>query len=211
MPLEVFETGSKRAWALWRITETEAELTELLNYKEEIPAGISNQQKRLEWVAGRLLTQTLLENFDLAYNGLTKDEFGKPFATDLDVHLSLSHSYPFVAVVVDRRYIVGIDLEQPKEKLLRVAPRILSEEELGNAGDNLIKHCIYWCSKETLIKIYGKKDLTLSRDLLIEPFEVSIEGNIVGRIIVNEVETVIPLYYKVFSQFVVVFNREEIA
>ena len=209
MPLEVFETGDKRAWALWRITENETELTQLLSQREDVPQTISNPQKRLEWITGRLLTQTLLENFDLAYNGIVKDEYGKPYAFDQDIHLSLSHSFPFVAVIVDKRSTVGIDLEQPKEKLLRVATRVLSASELTDAGDSVVKHCVYWCAKETLIKIYGKKDLTLSSNLFIEPFQLVTEGNIIGRIIVNEVERLIPLYYRIFSQFVIVFNREQ--
>lgn len=208
MPLEVFETGEKRAWALWRITESEQELTELLSVREEPPANITNAQKRLEWIAGRLLTQTLLENFDLDYNGIIKDEFGKPYAQDQDIHLSLSHSHPFVGVIVDKKSLVGIDLEQPKEKLLRIAPRVLSEKELEDAGDDILKHCIYWCGKEALIKIYGRKDLTLQKNLIIDPFSRDSEGNIIGRIIVNQQERVIPLYYRTFHQFVVVFNRE---
>jgi 4'-phosphopantetheinyl transferase len=209
MPLEVFETGDKRAWALWRITETEEEISGLLTVREEIPDGITNVQKRLEWVTGRLLTQTLLENFEMEYNGLTKDDFGKPFVRDVPVHISLSHSYPFVGVVIDRRATVGIDLEQPKDKLLRVAHRVLSADELNDAGEDVVKHCIYWCAKETLIKIYGRKDLTLASNLLVSPFQREQEGNIIGRIIVNEDERVIPLCYRVFSQFVVVYNREE--
>jgi 4'-phosphopantetheinyl transferase len=209
MPLEVFETGEKRAWALWRINESEEDLNKMLTFKEAVPTGITNPQKRLEWITGRLLTQTLLENFDLEYSGIIKDEFGKPFANDLNIHLSMTHSYPYVGVIVDKRTLVGIDLEQPKEKLLKVASRVLSESELQDAGTDIIKHCIYWCGKEALIKIYGKKDLTLAVNLKIEPFQNDSEGNIIGRIIVNEGERVIPLYYRTFSQFVVVFNREE--
>jgi 4'-phosphopantetheinyl transferase len=208
MPLEIFETSEKRAWALWRITEREEELLGLLNFREEIPSSFKNEQKRLEWVTGRLLTQTLLENFEMQYNGIVKDDFGKPYVRDSTVHISLTHSYPFVGAVIDKRQIVGIDLEQPKEKLLRIAGRVLSVTELADAGTDPVKHCIYWCAKESLIKIYGRKDLTLATNLRIEPFEMEVEGNIIGRIIVNEDERLIPLYYRIFNQFVVVFNRE---
>lgn len=209
MPLEVFETGENRAWALWRITETEEELKELLTHREEAPSLLSHIQKRLEWLAGRLLTQTLLENFDESYRGTQKDLFGKPFLIDSDIHISFSHSYPFVAVVVDRKSVVGIDLEQPKEKLRRVAQRVFSQAEASDAGDDLIKLCVYWCAKETLIKIHGKKDLVLASDLRIDAFTRSSEGNIIGRIVVNNHESVIPLYYRVFEQFVVVYNCEK--
>jgi phosphopantetheinyl transferase len=208
MPLEIFEMGNQRAWALWRISESEAQIAELLRSREPIPTSISNVQKRLEWLTGRLLTQSLLESFNLPYTGIVKDVFGKPFVKNSPAHLSLTHSFPLVGAILDQRHEVGIDLEQPKEKLLRVAARVLSTSELSDAGTDVIKHCVYWCSKETLIKIHGRKDLTLSRDLLVQPFKLASEGNITGRIIVNAEERLIPLYYKIFKQFVVVFNRD---
>jgi 4'-phosphopantetheinyl transferase len=210
MPLELFETGENRAWALWRIEESEQELQELTSFQEEIPSTITNSQKRMEWLAGRLLTRTLLENFGLTYGGITKDEHGKPFAADVEAHISLTHSYPYAGAIADRHEVVGIDLEQPKDKLLRIASRVLQADELADAGKDVSKHCVYWCAKETLIKIYGKKDLTLAENLRIEPFSLEREGKIVGRIIVKDSERVIPLTYKLFDRFVVVFNSERL-
>jgi 4'-phosphopantetheinyl transferase len=207
MPLEVFETGDKRAWALWRISETEAELRSLADDDESVPENLSKEAKRLEWLAGRVLTQTLVENFGRHYKGMSKDAHGKPFLNGCNFHVSLSHSFPFVAVAMDKENVVGIDLEQPKEKLLRVASRVMSEEEQADAGLDVRKHCVYWCAKESLIKIHGKKDLTLAKHLAIEPFELEEEGNLVGRIIVHDRESLVPLYYRVFQSFVVVFNR----
>lgn len=208
MPLEFFETGDKRAWAMWRITESESELEALLNSKESVPDNVTNDQKRREWLTGRLLIETLVDNFGFPYRGITKNEFGKPFLRSLEFSISLTHSFPFVAAILDKQSNVGIDLEQPKEKLLRVAARVLSPTEVNDAGTDLVKHCIYWCAKETLIKIHGKKELTLANQLLIDPFELAEEGNLIGRIIVPGLETVVHLYYRVFKEFVVVFNRE---
>jgi 4'-phosphopantetheinyl transferase len=207
MPLEVFETGDKRAWALWRISESESELRSLLNDDEAVPDNLSNEAKRLEWVAGRILTQTLVENFGRHYRGMTKDTHGKPLLNDCNFNVSLSHSFPFVAVAMDKERVVGIDLEQPKEKLLRVASRVMSEGEQADAGSDVRKHCVYWCAKEALIKIHGKKDLTLAKNLIIEPFPLQEDGNLLGRIIVDDIESLVPLYYRVFQSFVVVFNR----
>jgi 4'-phosphopantetheinyl transferase len=206
MPIEKLVKNERRAWALWKITESEETITAGLSLPEEVPGNISNGYKRLEWLAGRLLTQTLLDAFGSQYRGIVKDEHGKPSLRDYPFELSLSHSYPYVAAILDLDEPVGIDVEQPKEKLLRVGPRILSPVEIEDAGRNLIKNCIYWCSKETLIKIYGKKDLILAENLLISGFHLNNEGLITGRIIVNRKERIIPLYYRVFPDFVLVFN-----
>ncbi len=206
MPLERLVHEGSRTWALWNITEDEPELATMLADGHSIPATIHNPQKRLEWYAGRLVTQRLLERRGLPFKGITKDEHGKPSPSGYPFHLSLSHSYPFVAAVLDEHFPVGVDLEQPKSKLLRVAPRVLAPDELADAGSLITKHCVYWCAKESLIKIHGKKDLILAENIHIEAFELDQSGHIIGRIIVNQQETMVPLYYRVFPDFVLVFS-----
>jgi phosphopantetheinyl transferase len=174
---------------------------------ESVPDNITNPLKRLEFLAGRVLIKELVQVFGLEFHGLVKDSFGKPFLKKHGFQISLSHSYPYVAAVIHHSLSVGIDLEQPKEKLLRIAPRVLHREELLDAGQDIIKHCIYWCAKEALVKIHGKKDLVFSENLLIDPFSKEKEGQLVGRIIVNTTETTVILKYFVFEKFVVVLNQ----
>ena len=206
MPLENLHDNSDCAWALWNITEQEFSLAAEVYPFEQAPDNITNTSKRLEYLAGRVLLKTLLKKWNLNFEGLTKDESGKPFFKNHNIHLSLSHSYPYVAAMIDRHKSVGIDLEQPKDKLLKIAPRVLNSIELENAGDNMVKHCVYWCAKEALIKIYGKRHLILSKDLAIEPFQLQKEGKLLGRIIAHDMPDIIQLYYRVYDNFVVVLN-----
>lgn len=206
MPLEKIVKMNDRAWALWRITEDEEALRRNLPDGEAVPDALTHPVKRIEWMAGRALLKELFAALSLTFRGITKDEFGKPFPSGYDHHLSLSHSFPFVAALIDKRGPAGIDLEQPKVKLFRVAHRIFHHDELRDAGNDLIKHCVYWCAKEALLKIYGKKDLAFASHLLIDAFQLGEEGNIRGRIIANGTESVIPLYYRVSPGFVMVMN-----
>lgn len=206
MPLEKLIDNTESAWAIWKITESESQLADEINSIDRVPESVTNSFKRLEYLAGRIIIKKLLENWSLHYEGLIKNEFGKPFLKNLPFHISVSHSYPYVAAVVNKKNLVGIDLEQPKEKLLRVGPRILNQQELHDAGTDTVKHCIYWCSKEALIKIYGKKDLTLAKNLAVEPFLRQKQGLITGRIIVGSNETLVKLHYHVSDNFVVVLN-----
>jgi phosphopantetheinyl transferase len=207
MPLEKIKAESNRCWALWKLEEDEQTLGDTLDSAEVLPDSITNQQKRLEWLGGRILIKAMMARLGLTYSGIVKDEFGKPFPKNSPYQLSLSHSYPYVAALMDAKGPVGIDLEQPKEKLLRIAPRVLHPRELLDAGDNVVKHCIYWCAKESLVKVYGKKDLTFAENLLISPFQQESCGDIVGRIIVDHHETMVPLYYRVLPNFVLVFSK----
>ena len=206
MPLENVHKDANRIWALWKIEENEDALQHMI--KEEIaPDSITNPYKRLEYLAGRLLLKHLLTQWDMDYKGIVKDAHGKPFLRDHNIHISMSHSYPYVAAVVDKDQTTGIDLEQPKEKLLKIAARVLNAAELQDASHDITKHCIYWCAKEALIKIYGKKDLILSKNIAILPFLMQKKGFLTGSIIVNGIPNTIPLYYEVYDNFVVVLNK----
>lgn len=207
MPLEKLESSAEYAWGLWHIRETEETLIAQIQDFEIIPDNIKHEQKRLEFCVGRVLAKTLLEKLGGSFEGIIKDEFGKPFFKNNTHQLSLSHSYPYVGALIHKSKSAGIDVEQIKGKLLKIAPRIMHPRELQDAGTDETKHCIYWCAKEALVKIYGKKDLTFAENLVISPFERKNNGNITGRIIVNNTETAIPLYYEVHSGFIVVFNQ----
>jgi phosphopantetheinyl transferase len=206
MPLESLHNNSQSAWALWNIKEDEETLAAQIPF-ESIPESVKHPSKRLEFLAARVLIKALLKEWNTDYNGLRKDEEGKPFFVNHNFQVSLSHSYPYVAAIVHRHQSIGIDLEQPKEKLLHIAPRVLNPTELQDAGSDIIKHCVYWCAKETLIKVYGKRHLTLAKNLAIAPFLLQKEGNLIGSIIADNTTDTIPLYYQVYDNFVVVLNK----
>ena len=205
MPVDRIFSAPDSVWGLWKIQEDEKSLAAEVPH-DEISATITSPFKRLEFLAGRALVKLLLSEWRLPYRGLRKDPYGKPFLADTDLQISLSHSYPYVAAIIHRSKSVGIDLEQPKTKLLRIASRVLAVGELTDAGENVVKHCIYWCAKETLIKIYGKKDLIFSKNLLIDPFHLGNSGGLVGRILADNRETAVPLTYIVSENFVVVVS-----
>ncbi|HEY0652853.1 MAG TPA: 4'-phosphopantetheinyl transferase superfamily protein [Chryseosolibacter sp.] len=207
MPLENLHRGTNNTWALWRLAEGEDDLKALVPNLEPIPDQITNPQKRLEFIGARVLVAELLKQWGHHFYGLTKDEFGKPYPKNYPYQISLSHSYPYVAAIIQKHGPVGIDLEQPKPKLLRVASRVLHTEEFRDASDNIVKHCIYWSAKEALVKIHGKKDLVFAEHIRISPFSLEKTGYLTGRLIVNTNETTVPLQYFVEDNFVVVLNR----
>ncbi len=207
MPLREFhQIGMQSGWAVWHITESESQLSN--GIIGSAPEEIVNEKKRLEWLASRQLILTLCNHLGLRFFGLRKDEFGKPFLEKYPHHLSLSHSFPFVAAQVDYDHPVGIDLEQPRQKLLNIAPRIMSSAELKDAGSDIIKHCVYWCAKETMFKIHGIGGLHFSNQLNVTPFLLQEEGNLIGIISEKNTETKVELCYEVNPDFVLVYTKQ---
>lgn len=206
MPLVRAEmTGDGSAWGLWQITETEEELS--YEAFESVPDDIIAPSKRKEYLAGRALVKTLAEKVGVQYSGIRKDEQGKPYLKDQSHEISLSHSSPYVAAQIHEREAVGIDIEQPKEKLLRVAPRVLSSSEEDDAGNDVVKHCVYWCAKEAMYKLYGKRGLHFNSQLNLDPFELKRSGELQGYIRANGIPTLVNLGYVVKDDYVLVYTR----
>jgi 4'-phosphopantetheinyl transferase len=206
MPVaEMHKMGEESCWALWRIDEDEQALS--YHAMESCPEDLISVQKRLEYLAGRALMKTLVETIGISYSGMKKDEAGKPFLKDSQHQVSLSHSFPYAAAQIHPTHSIGIDIEQPKAKLLRIASRVLSLQEQKDAGHDPVKHCIYWCAKEAMYKIYGKRGLHFNSQLLIEPFGLAAAGNINGRILANSSEVNVRLDYIVDPDFVLVTTK----
>lgn len=158
------------------ITEDEPTLrSRLLLVKGERDelAGITHPAQRVEWLACRVAVRELIEAQGMHYQGLQKDEYGKPFLMDLPWHISLSHTAGWAAAVVHRSRPVGIDIEPIREQFKRVVPRVLSSDEIDHAAGDPHRLAMYWCAKEAMYKLYGKRQLTFRDHLHVDPFPPS--------------------------------------
>ncbi|GAB4036079.1 4'-phosphopantetheinyl transferase family protein [Spirosoma gilvum] len=142
-----------------------------LTVAEEIELdSVTHPAQRVEWLACRVAIQQLTKAQGLSYVGLQKDEFGKPHLIGSAWHISLSHTSGWAAAVLHRTRPVGIDIEPIREQFTRVVPRVLSTEEIAHAAGNPNRLAVYWCAKEALYKLYGKRQLTFREHLHVEPF-----------------------------------------
>ena len=155
-------------WALWHIEEEMDDLWHQLNpspdQQHELQF-IHHPQKKLEWLASRLVIRHLVSRTGHEYSGVYKDAFGKPHLTQLPLQISIAHSFPFAVAAIHRSQPVGIDIEYPRKKLLKIRDRFLNPEEAKMTGDNLRQLCIFWAGKEVLYKIYGRKKLIFKQHM----------------------------------------------
>jgi 4'-phosphopantetheinyl transferase len=172
MPLiKIEEINHYCKWGLWEITESVEDLTSEVDFSiEDISEyeQIHNPVKKLEWLAGKLLLRSLLQDAGLTYQGIYKDEHGKPFLTNNSQQISISHSHKYVASILNFRSPVGIDLERIKPKVLNVQSKFLSLAEIETAAEDLETLTKFWCGKEALYKLQGKKGVIFSRDINLD-------------------------------------------
>lgn len=98
-----------------------------------------------------------------------------------DISLSVSHSRDYAAVAFSSERTIGVDIEQWREQLLRVAPRVLSESEMavyGVSSDLLLRA---WTMKEALYKAALTPGLDFRRDITLPSHPASTAATVAGR------------------------------
>lgn len=204
------KVADARFVARWKIEEDLESLVKAFDPTTDELNSISsyrNERKKKEWLAGRLTVRHLADQTGVYYTGVSKTTHGKPVLCAGNGEISLTHSYPYVAAILDHgSEDVGIDLEQPTSKLLNISNKFLSASEKTYVENDIHKLCICWCAKESLYKIYSQKGLIFKENLAIDPFETNESGIISGSIIVNNIKKKYKLQYLIEDDYVITYN-----
>ena len=122
MPLLMKHTGP--LWGIWKIEEPSEVLFALLqNRKEYLPQLelIRTEQRRREWLASRVLLQELTGGSALiAYH-----PNGAPYLSGSSLHISISHTKGYAAVLLQDHPAAGIDIEYRSERVSRIRSRFM--------------------------------------------------------------------------------------
>jgi 4'-phosphopantetheinyl transferase len=172
-------------FALWKIEEEAADLYKQLQLDDDEQAyfeKISRSKRHLHWLGTRVLLRTMLRTDE--YIDCKIDMHGKPYLVSLPYHISFSHSFDYAAVMMSRTAPVGIDVEQIKEKVERIAEKFMKPEELAFIGDKHRIEQLYvcWCAKEAIYKCYGQKEVSFIDNVYLHPFEFEKEGTLNARL-----------------------------
>lgn len=166
---------------IWEITEGYNELQKLICLhpeEQEKLNSFGNHDRKLEWLSVRSLLNELSDtSLRITYNG-----DNKPFVHDYSYKISISHSYKFTSILLNKYHKVGIDLEHMSHRISKIAHKFINENEYITDDEKLKKYHLYihWCAKEALYKICDKKDINFKDNLAIEPFFPTDKGSIQG-------------------------------
>ncbi|WP_296144474.1 4'-phosphopantetheinyl transferase superfamily protein [uncultured Flavobacterium sp.] len=159
---------------IWKITETFDELFSQVILKEKtlerLQAMKSETHQKAFLSVRKLLQETGHNDVQLHY-----DEFGKPHL-DNENHISITHSFDFSAIILSDKN-VGIDIEQRREKIIRIADKFVDKSEFEflnkeNLQDYISKLTVIWGIKEAVFKIRNEKGISFKDHIFVAPFEM---------------------------------------
>ncbi|ALD20251.1 4'-phosphopantetheinyl transferase superfamily protein [Hymenobacter sp. DG25A] len=215
MPLHSLEhVADHTLLGLWHLTEPAEQLWEALPqaapYEPLLPAG-RDAARAQQWLAGRVLAHQLLAEFSLAPSMvLLNDANGRPFFPERpELAVSLSHSGEWVAALLSTRGRVGTDVELVRPKAQQLASRFLSETERADAGDDVVKHSLYWSAKETLYKLHSRRALVFKEHIQLNPFRLREAGVLTGHLLTENSRSQHQIHYqRLSSSYVLTYTLD---
>ena len=166
MPLvKEWSTGAYGMAAIWKIEEDEAFFQEATG----IVTDIKNDKKRIEHLAGRYLLRHLEEDFPL--HTISKDEHDKPRIADNIYRFSISHSWPYIAVMIDPFAETGIDIQTWHPRIMDIQHKFLAQEEQELFQNDIKLLTLAWSAKEAAYKWNGKRGVDFIKHLPISYFD----------------------------------------
>lgn len=155
---------------VWKIEETEE------FFKNNVPQhrAVTHPHKRLQHLAGRFLLQFLYPDFP--YDLIQIADTRKPFLAGEKYHFSISHCGDYAAAIVSSANRVGIDVEVPHEKVLKISHKFLSSEEKKIFNNQLsivnfqtdialVHTTLAWSAKEAVFKWFGDGEVDFQKHI----------------------------------------------
>ena len=149
---------------IWKIEETEE------FFKGNVPQhrDVTHPHKRLQHLAGRFLLQFLFPDFP--YELIQIADTRKPFLLNEQYHFSISHCGDYAAAIVSKNSRVGIDIEIPVAKIIRIKDKFLSHDEkkkwlISELSPDAGILTLLWSCKESVFKWYGDGGVDFSEQI----------------------------------------------
>lgn len=202
------EVAADTLLGIWHIEESAEWFRSqlMLDEKEkELIDAIKHPQRKLHWLSSRVLIRTLMQTNRFIH--LESDLNGKPVIRNFPVELSLSHSADLSALLLSKKFKVGIDIEQMDAKVLRIQHKFVSEKELQWVSEEERVEQLYaiWCAKEAMYKLYGQKKLDFRQHLFVDRFDYADSGLINGKILKGDYSLELKVRYERLGEYMTAY------
>lgn len=180
MPIIFQQTPSSQLQiAAWHISEP------LSFFEQQVSSlrSIEHPQVKARHLAARHLLLQLRPDFTL--DRLVVADAGKPHTADGFFDFSLTHCADHAAAIVSTAGPVGIDLEQPGDRIFRIRHKFLSDEDQaclqagaelaqlqeGSAAAQWLTRC--WSAKESVYKWHGESGVDFREHIQLEKIDTA--------------------------------------
>ena len=191
----------------WHITESLEHPEFLFLQRDHYLQTINAPDRKMASVAARMLLKQMLSHWKMPYRGLIKNENGVPQLEGNDCKISISHSGSYAMALLHKNKKNGIDVELVRDKILKIAHRVFSENEIEMAGGNIEKLTVLWCAKEAIYKMHANKKLSFRDNMLISPFEMEkSKGNTMAKLMVGDIINEYKINYEKFGDYLMAYT-----
>lgn len=150
--------------AIWKIEEPESFFTE----RTGVASDIKSEKRRMEFLAGRFLLKHLKEDFPLL--NIRRDEHDKPRIDNNHYYFSISHSWPYVAVLISPYVEAGIDIQCWHPRMEKLQDKFLSKTEQVFFRNDSRLITSAWSAKEAVYKWQGRRGVEFIEHLPVQSF-----------------------------------------
>lgn len=171
MAVYLRETTQNYQLGIWKIDEEEAQLLELSGLSE--PPALTNQVRRLEYLAVRAMASTM---------GIKPSEIdylpsGKPYLKEKKLTISISHTKNYVAVLLSHLDMLGVDIEHRTDRVLKIRHKFMHPDEeiklkqISNPINETVGLLLHWCAKESMFKAVPEDGVDFAQELRIRELD----------------------------------------
>jgi phosphopantetheinyl transferase len=199
MPISVINDYVSNDLLLWKLSEKEIQLNNLVNLSLSSKSRLdliksSSQRKQF------LGIQNLLSLHNINNEVLFYDDNGKPHLLN-NKFISISHSFDYCGVIVSD-VKVGIDIEKFRSKILNISKKFVSDSDLAlikvSSVENITK---VWSIKEAVYKAFGHNKIDFKKNIIIKSVNKEFNKATV-LIFINEISENYSIEIYNFSQYI---------
>lgn len=193
-------------WGVWKMDESLDELQALFagtTLYEQAMQRFKACPRRQEWLSVRLLLHHLLgEHREICYF-----PSGRPYLSDGTWQIGISHTKGYVAVILGHSS-VGIDIEQYGERVRKIVPRFVREDEEIRmyADSDVWSLLLHWSAKETMFKCMDASEVDFRRHLFITPFTPQQAGTFQAKEFKTNRQYSFLIHYRLHPHFVLTWT-----
>ena len=166
MPISVINDSISNDLLLWKLSETETQLNNLVNLSisSKLRLDLINSSSQRKQFLG---VQNLLSLHNINNEILFYDNNGKPHLLN-NKFISISHSFDYCGVIVSD-VKVGIDIEKFRSKILNISKKFVSESDLALIKESSVENITkVWSIKEAVYKAFGHNKIDFKKNIIIK-------------------------------------------